>query len=749
MNCRILLFLITIIFHIYCSKSRKYNNNNENCYSINLDRTGKIYDDYCYFLYESELLKMNFNDARKYCKENFHPESDLVKVDNVDVNNFLNQMRKFIENVWIGLHNEDGWGWKWIIDETTPKYFNWDETEPDGDGYCAEMWNIPKGNNAGTWNDIDCSHKRRFFCIYKLYSCYNTPVFDVKSVCSGHGTCVNVDKCECNYGYIGNMCSKTTCNGMGQDNPKVCNQQGICVDLNVCDCIIEQQNNSSFNYYGVNCNERISLEATLDKTFSTVEVEYIVAKKVLKGKYSTAFDCLLLFKNDELGIGNHCNFEYYTNGKFNQSTSKLIVHLGKGNTIELGSNLLLIPVTSVENKTYEILNISIVHVEEKIFHKMLNIAAVIEASLLLSLVFISCCCLCICLSIIFCISLKYRRSKEELDYYHGEEIRQTIYKCKGPNDETILKRKAANTEALMRIQKSRRETNVFNIKSSELNPIGIIKNGKFWSVFLALWKNQKVVLKSFPTKCFSDDEYSIESFEIEVTILGVLSHPNILRYYGCVSRIQSIGIVTEYCDNKDLCTFIMEKSKRKIFTIQIKMTMIFGICSAMEYLHSNHITHCSLTLDSILLDSKLIPKIHKFGACRRYQPEKLTGETWIYDQSVNTSLFGTYYSAPEIILHKKFNEKNDIFSFGIICYEIYSGSVWSHGRYGKNTSNILSKIAGDPNFRPHTNFLKHKWMKNLLISCWDNDPKKRPTFDEITLILKANYKSKKSLKQFF
>lgn len=90
------------------------------------------------------------------------------------------------------------------------------------------------------------------------------------------------------------------------------------------------------------------------------------------------------------------------------------------------------------------------------------------------------------------------------------------------------------------------------------------------------------------------------------------------------------------------------------------------------------------------------------------------------------------YMAPEIIEGNKYNGKVDVYSFGILMYEVISNSIpYPLFVAGKISAFSFNKKVVDDNYRPKFNFKINKSIKKLIESCWDKDPKKRPTFEQI------------------
>jgi serine/threonine protein kinase len=168
----------------------------------------------------------------------------------------------------------------------------------------------------------------------------------------------------------------------------------------------------------------------------------------------------------------------------------------------------------------------------------------------------------------------------------------------------------------------------------------------------------------------------------------------------------------------------------------------------MEYIHFKKLIHRDLKLDNVLLTKEGIAKISDFGISR-FENDKSQTKT----MRVGTAL----YMAPEVILTNNYNQKCDVFSYSIMMYQVLTNKI--DDVYKEETKknkkeielveegnyNVEFKVANDPNYRPKisTNFEKKEFevFIDLMKRCWQNDPKDRPGFNEITMTLQEIYEN--------
>ena len=145
-----------------------------------------------------------------------------------------------------------------------------------------------------------------------------------------------------------------------------------------------------------------------------------------------------------------------------------------------------------------------------------------------------------------------------------------------------------------------------------------------------------------------------------------------------------------------------------------------------KYLHSKHVLHRDVKLDNLLVDAQWNCKVTDFG-------------TSVIRPTVSRSMtcIGTpTYMAPEVLQKDKYSEKADIYSFGIVLYEMFSGHrAYSLEPYkSMNVAVLNSKILSG--VRPALDDLPVQ-LQQLVSDCWNQSPKRRPEWPEIIARLQA------------
>jgi tRNA A-37 threonylcarbamoyl transferase component Bud32 len=300
----------------------------------------------------------------------------------------------------------------------------------------------------------------------------------------------------------------------------------------------------------------------------------------------------------------------------------------------------------------------------------------------------------------------------------------------------------------------RSNTSVIWIPIEELTFDGRVSEGASGVVYRGTWKRTQVAIKR--AKITDED-----AFLHEAIILNTLRHPNVVLFCGlCQDDGDNRYIVTEFVPNGGLDTFMYGKLDRKQLNQTIsfseKIRILSQIAQGMIYLHSIPIIHRDLKPQNILLDAVYNAKICDFGVSKFFEGNTMTGVS-----------YGTLeYMSPEILLHNsRYDEKCDVYSFGIMMHELFflikpyhplSDSQESSNSVTKNLftfgRNVEQGIRPEIPFsleNPDIQSVKHWFNRsnkyadrefnldavvgymNICINCWDTNPQKRPTFELI------------------
>lgn len=232
--------------------------------------------------------------------------------------------------------------------------------------------------------------------------------------------------------------------------------------------------------------------------------------------------------------------------------------------------------------------------------------------------------------------------------------------------------------------------------------IDCLKKDEHSAVYLAdhVFLNKRIILKTLNTSTSKDSE-KIERFKREGRILAQLDHPNIIRVLDFGTSEEYFYISFEYFESKNLRKLFGEKK----FTDSEKEFLITQILKASNYAHKNNIIHRDLKPENILVDDSFKLKISDFGLAFT------SDENFITDQY---SIVGTpCYMSPEQIRGERLTNKSDLFSAGIIFYELLIGR---NPFLGKDVNESLNNILNydEDSLVPEIKILNDKYQKLLI-----------------------------------
>ena len=223
-------------------------------------------------------------------------------------------------------------------------------------------------------------------------------------------------------------------------------------------------------------------------------------------------------------------------------------------------------------------------------------------------------------------------------------------------------------------------------------------------------KNKIYAIKEINIKKNIDN---INRFYLEIDIMKKIKHQNIITLYDTIINDDYIYIVMEYCKYGDLRKFLKNK-KINEYKAQIIMKQLV---SGLKYLYDNNIFHRDLKPQNILVAENCIIKITDFGLAKECENNNLS----------DTICGSPIYMAPEIIQKTKYNNKADIWSLGIILYELLTGS----SPYNINNFNELVDYIKNNNIEIPENLNISDNAKNLLSNLLIKSSEERITWKNI------------------
>ncbi|XP_047247167.1 mitogen-activated protein kinase kinase kinase 10 [Girardinichthys multiradiatus] len=267
------------------------------------------------------------------------------------------------------------------------------------------------------------------------------------------------------------------------------------------------------------------------------------------------------------------------------------------------------------------------------------------------------------------------------------------------------------------------------IDFSELTLEEVIGAGGFGKVYKGVWRGEEVAVKAARQDPDEDISVTAESVRQEARLFWMLRHPNIIALRGVCLKEPNLCLVMEYAREGALNRALAGKKVPP----RVLVNWAVQIATGMDYLHNQAfvpIIHRDLKSSNILilqpveqddLSGKTL-KITDFGLAREWH------------QTTKMSAAGTYaWMAPEVIKHSLFSKSSDVWSFGVLLWELLTGEVPYREidalavAYGVAMNKLTLPI---PSTCPET-------FVQLLKECWSSNPRSRPSFTSILRRLQA------------
>lgn len=267
----------------------------------------------------------------------------------------------------------------------------------------------------------------------------------------------------------------------------------------------------------------------------------------------------------------------------------------------------------------------------------------------------------------------------------------------------------------------------------------LIGLGATSEVYQGTYKGCDVSIKKIKYKELNDTPS--KAYQNEVSVLTSIKHRNIVTLMGTMvdEKENQLFIVTELCQGGTLYD-LLHKKKNIDIPWNLRLKFLIEISEAMNFLHKNEpqIIHRDLKSLNILLTHQLKEKdtnnhvsikICDFGLSQILSKE---------NKNFNLNGLGSVqWMAPELLqnYNPDITDKVDVYSFGIIIWEMYSRTQPYKGMSVSQIINFVCNEKGRPNCDLIAKYDMPKGLFELMTKCWDKNPSSRPNFDEILQIL--------------
>ncbi|CAI9113657.1 OLC1v1014300C1 [Oldenlandia corymbosa var. corymbosa] len=245
--------------------------------------------------------------------------------------------------------------------------------------------------------------------------------------------------------------------------------------------------------------------------------------------------------------------------------------------------------------------------------------------------------------------------------------------------------------------------------------------GSYGEVYRADWHGTEVAVKKFLDQDLAGE--SLEEFKSEIRIMKRLRHPNVVLFMGAVTRPPNLSIVTEFLPRGSLYRLLHRPNNQ--LDERRRLRMALDAARGMNYLHncSPVIVHRDLKSPNLLVDKNWVVKVCDFGLSR------MKNSTFLSSRSTAGT---AEWMAPEVLRNEPSDEKCDVYSYGVILWELCTlQQPWG----GMNPMQVVGAV-GFQHRRLDIPQDLDPAIADIILRCWQTDPKLRPSFAEIMALLK-------------
>ncbi|XP_074594502.1 NT-3 growth factor receptor-like [Brevipalpus obovatus] len=277
--------------------------------------------------------------------------------------------------------------------------------------------------------------------------------------------------------------------------------------------------------------------------------------------------------------------------------------------------------------------------------------------------------------------------------------------------------------------------------------------GAFGRVFLGkvdnLVPDEESTLVAIKTLKDSTELQLQQDFEREAEMLNNLQHQNIVHFFGVSVDGDTLMMITEYMKYGDLNNYLRTRNpiislieigeaekcdSDKLYTNDL-IKIAVQIAAGLEYLASQHFVHRDLATRNCLVADNLLVKIGDFGLSRDLYSTD-------YYKIGRQAMLPIRWMSPESILYRKFTVHSDIWSYGVLLWELFT-----HGKqpfYELSDQEVIRKIVdGKVLDKPDS---CPDWIYDLMLACWNLNPLRRITASDMLKKLSDSECAEKDMK---
>jgi len=257
----------------------------------------------------------------------------------------------------------------------------------------------------------------------------------------------------------------------------------------------------------------------------------------------------------------------------------------------------------------------------------------------------------------------------------------------------------------------------------ELHVGKLIGSGEFAEVYEGTYRKVRVAIKILK------ESNSAALFLHEADIMSSLKHPNLVHFLGVAQKPDNIiYIVTEFMAKGSLLHYLTTRG-RSVISQKDLLSFAIDTCEGLTYLEENHIVHRDVAASNVLIADDNTAKVSDFGLAKTVETTEKENGHVITAEKIKCR---TKWTAPEALESKKYTHKSDMWSYGILLWEIFSYGRCPYPRIPAN--DVLLNLKQGHRMEPPDGCPQE--IGDIMRQTWYADPDRRPSFAEVLERLK-------------
>ena len=246
-------------------------------------------------------------------------------------------------------------------------------------------------------------------------------------------------------------------------------------------------------------------------------------------------------------------------------------------------------------------------------------------------------------------------------------------------------------------------------------------NGLNSEVWEGMWNGTTLVA----VRTYNSGTMTAHDFLQTVALMEKLRHPNIIQFYAMCTKEEPRYIITEFMRHGSLVDYLRGEGRSTLTKFPQLIDMASQVAEGMAYLEEQNCVHRDLVARSILVGENLVCKVADFKKARVIDED-------IYEAE-SEEKFPVKWTAIEAAMYLRYSTKSDVWSFGIVLYEIVTYGNFPYP--GMTNAETLEKVVMQGYRMSQPSGCPDKFY-NIMLSCWREEPENRPTFEALKWQLK-------------